>query len=261
MLIARQHSILVVLAAAGGLAACGRATNTSQSDDFSNDLKLASATTMDLATPRVDPSLLNSSLENQPQGAPHVAAVVKRAPGPRVVQSKTRTHRAASTTDVAAASQTTDQTTTVESAPAPDVSEPVAVAPRPTPGAQTGTGSAPGDYGTSGNGGGIFGPGGGLGGVVIFGGGADGDHCEPRGGRRGGGGMGGMGGIGGMGGPIIIPSSPMPRTGGIGYPRRGGGIGGVGGVSRVGGGGGVSRSPGSSGIGRPGAIGVRGRRG
>lgn len=232
----RQLSILAALSVAGVLAACGRATDTSQSDDFGNDLKLASASTMDLATPKVDPSLLNSALENRAEAAPRTAAVVKRAPGPRVLQSKTPTRRAAPTGEVATAGETSDQSTSVESAPAADASEPVAIAPRPTPGAQPGAGSAPGDYGTSGNGGGIFGPSGGLGGVVIFGGGADGDHCEPRGGRRGGmgrsGGMGGvgrpggMGGIGGIFGPVIIRSAGAVPTRPLGgYAGRTGAMG------------------------------------
>jgi len=198
---------IAIATLAVGLAACAgkKENDVAKQDDFKRDLQLASSTNMDLAAPKVDPALL--TLETKPQGAPDVAPVLKKASGNRAVKSRTPTVHAAPTQEVAAEDETTQQTQTVETAPAPENHEPVAVAPRPAPvPAQTG-GNGGGDYGTSGNGGGIFGPGG-IGGVIFGGGGVDGDHCEPRGGRRGG----------------VIYRGPVygsPR-----YPSQGGGIGG-----------------------------------
>jgi len=230
----RQFSLVLALAAGGAVAACSGGKNTAQADDFNNDLKLASSTTMDLATPKADPNLLNASLENSPKGMPVPLKTLKRAEGTHVALAKHPTLHAAPTNDVASSEDVTKEVVTVDKAPAPANSEPVAVAPRPAPVGNPGGGDGSGDYGTSGNGGGIFGPGDGMGGVVIRGGGADGDHCEPHGGR---GGMGGMG-------PVYMPYP----TGGVGYPR-GGSIG-TGRSGRTGGGS----------IGRVGGV-TRGRRG
>lgn len=229
---------IVALSVAAGLAACGSGKTSTAQDDFANDLRLAQSSTLNLAQPKVDASLLNS-LETKPQGAPAAATTIKRGAGNRAVRSHTPTVRA--TPDVALAS-TDDQSqsaTTVQEAPAPEISEPAAVAPRATPAPTDGMGTGSGDYGTSGNGGGIFGPGGGMGGVVMRGGGADGDHCEIHtGGRRGG------------SGPIFIPATGIPRSTGTGggYPRSGGSIG-------------SQRAGGGSTVSRPGGMGSRGRRG
>jgi len=218
-------SVLAALAACAG----SKATDAASQADFKADLQLASSTTMNLASPKVDPALLNS-LETSPLGAPQAAKTVKKGAGNRAIRSHSPTVRATPEMDVAAVDENTDQVDVVTQAPAPESTEPVAVAPRPTPVpvvVQAGNGS--GDYGTSGNGGGIFGPGGGIGGVVIRGGGVDGDHCQPHG--RG----------GTMAGPIYIPiGGGIPRSGGIG---RTGGV--IGGVSRAGSG---TRAP-SGGIG------------
>jgi len=211
----RQLSV-IALSLAAGIAACGRSKDTAQQDDFANDLKLAQSSSMDLAQPKVDPSLLNSSLENKPTGSPQAATTLrKNASGSRVVHSSTPSRRAAPTTEVAASEDVSHETVAIEDAPAPDVNEPAAVAPRSGPGPNTDVGGNTGDYGTSGNGGGIFGPGGGMGGVVMRGGGADGDHCEIHGaGRR--------------SGPIFVPypttggSYPRPAGGSIGTSRRAG---------------------------------------
>ena len=206
-----------IAALAVGLAACAgrKGDDVAKQDDFKRDLQLASATNMDLAAPKVDPALL--TLENKPQGAPDVAAVLKKASGNRAVRSKTPTVHAAPETDVAAVDESTNETQTVETAPAPEPThEPVAVAPRPAPVPVVVTsGNGSGDYGTSGNGGGIFGPGGGIGGVIIRGGGVDGDHCEPMGGRRG----------GVSRGPIYVPRGggvPVGGSSGRIGSRRGG---------------------------------------
>jgi hypothetical protein len=171
------------LAIASGLAACSgrRATDTAKADDFKRDLQLASSTTMDLAGGKVDPALLNS-LETKPTGAPQAAQTIKKGPGNRAVRSKTPTVRATPEMDVAATDESSEQATTVATAPVPEPSrEPVAVAPRPVPVVVQSGDATAGDYGTSENGGGVFGTGGGIGGVIIRGGGVDGDHCEPHG--------------------------------------------------------------------------------
>jgi len=187
---------LGAVAAAIVLAACSDARATTASEDLTRDLELANATTMSLASPAVDSALL-TSLETKPRGEPERAAVVRRGEGTRAVASRTPTVRA--TPDVEpAADETVEELETLAEAPVPDLSEPVAVAPRPTPViVQTGGASA-GDYGTS-DGGGIFG-GGGRGGVIIRGGGVDGDNCElrTRGGRR-----------GTARGPIYVPTIPV----------------------------------------------------
>jgi hypothetical protein len=191
-----------VLVIATALVACGRKNSDSASnDDFKRDLQLASSTNLDLAGGKVDPSLL-SSLETKPSGAPEAARVVKKGAGNRAIESRTPTVKAAPESDVAAA-EDTGPTATESVAPAPEVSEPVAVAPRPAP--VNIPASSGGDYGNAG--GGVFG--GGMGGVVIRGGGVDGDHCQPHGGsgRRG-------GGVYFPPGGIFVPQPVAPRTGG-----------------------------------------------
>jgi hypothetical protein len=201
------------LAVAAGLAACGDSRSTDTSD-IERDLQLASASTMNLAAPRVDPALL-TSLETKPQGAPERAATVKRGPGTRAVRSEAPTVEATPDVDVAAVHEVEQEVQTESVAPeAEPTNEPVAVAPRPAP-VVVQAGNA-GDYGTSG---GIFG-GGGVGGVVIRGGGVDGDNCELHRRGRGGSVLGG----GTIRGPVYSPS--VPRTGGIliggASPSRGG---------------------------------------
>ena len=207
---------IAALSLVAGLAACrgGKSKSAAKQADFNADLQLASSTTMNLAAPKVDPALL--TLENQPQNAPQPATVVKKGAGNRAVHSASPTVHADLSDDVAAVDENTEETETVESAPAPENNEPVAVAPRPAPTPVVlPAGNGSGDYGTSGSGGGIFGPGGGIGGVIIRGGGVDGDHCEIHG-RRG----------GTRSGPVYVPN-----TGGISIGSRfpggisGGGVG------------------------------------
>lgn len=207
--------VLGAMTVLSALAACGdaRATDAALNDDLKNDLQLAS-TAMNLASSRVDPSFLDS-LETRPQGAPKTAAVVKKAPGAKVVRSRTPTVRATQD-DQPAASEDVGVAQTVAEAPAPDVSEPVAVAPRPAP---MGTQPA-GDYGT---GGGVILGGGGMGGVILRGGGVDGDNCDlhTRGGRR-----------GTNRGPVYVPTIPVstqPSMPDRGQGARRGGFGGAGG--------------------------------
>ncbi|HEU4994828.1 MAG TPA: hypothetical protein VFT29_08410 [Gemmatimonadaceae bacterium] len=181
---------LVTLSIVSVLAACAGSdkTDATAKDDFKRDLQLAS-TTVDFATPKVDPSLL-TSLETKPINAPQKTKTVKKGPGPRAVHSETPTVKSDPLMEIAAVDDESEQTTVVDKAPVPEpTNEPVAVAPRPTPAPVVlPVGNDGGDYGTSGNGGGIFGPVGRGGGVIIRGGGVDGDHCEihARGPRRGG---------------------------------------------------------------------------
>jgi outer membrane receptor protein involved in Fe transport len=195
---------LVALTLTTGMLACAEAPAAeSRNADLQRDIELASATTMNLAAPRVDSALLNA-METQPQGTPEVAKTVRRGAGSRAVRSETPTVRATPVVEVAELEES-EEVQTESIAPAlEESSEPVAVAPRPAPAVIPTGGEGGGDYGTSGTGGGIFGGGAGSGGVVIRGGGVDGDNCElhrrPR--SR-----------GGFGGPIMMPNPNVPRTG------------------------------------------------
>lgn len=192
---------LAALALTTGMFACADAPAAeTRNADLQRDIELASATTMKLATPRVDSALL-TSMETQPQATPEVAKTVRRGAGSRAVRSETPTVRATPVVEVAELEES-EEVQTESIAPAPEESsEPVAVAPRPAPVVLPTGGEGGGDYGTSGNGGGIFGGGSGRGGVVIRGGGVDGDNCElHRRPRR-----------GGIAGPVYYPNTP--RTG------------------------------------------------
>lgn len=185
---------LSLLAIATAIAACADANANAIQDELKRDLELASATTMKLATPQVDSSLL-TSMETKPNNAPAPAPVVKRAAGPRAVESDAPTVEATMDDDVAAVEEEQTETETIAPAPAPESSEPVAIAPRPQPSIiQTG---GAGDYGV-----GTGGMGGGRGGVVIRGGGVDGDNCRPRG-RNGGEIV--------YRGPVFVPTTVTPR--------------------------------------------------
>ena len=192
---------LASLAFAAGVSACSDAKATSADNDLARDLELASSSVA-LAGPRVDSALLGS-LETKPQGAPENAPVIRKGPGPRAVRSQAPTVRATPEVDVAAVEEAEEMVETIDLAPIPEeTTEPVAIAPRPQP-VIVQTGGA-GDYGEGtggvyGNGGGVFG--GGRGGVVIRGGGVDGDNCELH--RR-----------GRTRGPIFVPATSIPRTGG-----------------------------------------------
>lgn len=165
---------------AAGLVACGTSgkSDIAAKDDFKRDLRLASATNMNLASPKVDPALL--TLETAPRGAPQPTPTLKKAAGPKAVRSEAPTVEAAPEPEPAAVEEETPVATTEAPAPALESTEPVAVAPRPAPvPAMPAGGAGAGDYGS---GGGVFG--GGIG-VVIRGGGVDGDRCEIHPRRRG----------------------------------------------------------------------------
>lgn len=178
---------IAALALTAGLSACrdASANSTAQQDELKRDLEMAASATINLAAPRVDPALL--TLEGQAQSAPQLSRVVKQSSGNRAVRSPSPTVRAEPAVEVAALDET-EVTETLAETPAPESSEPVAIAPRPVPVVVP---AGAGDYGS---GGGIFG--GGTG-VVIRGGGVDGDNCELH--RR------------GRGGPIYrVPTSSAP---------------------------------------------------
>jgi hypothetical protein len=225
------------------MSACRDANANGSADqaELKRDLEMAATATVALATPRVDSALLK--FEAQPPSAPQVSRALKKGSGNKVVHSHTPTVRSEPVAQVDVLES--EVVETVADATAPESTEPVAVAPRPTPVVPVGN---TGDYGT---GGGIFGGGSG-GGVVIRGGGVDGDNCElhRRGGRR--------------GGPVYIPQGTGPIAGGS-FPSLPGtsiGImGGVGGARRGGfsGGSRVTRvSSGMQGVSRP-TVGRRGR--
>jgi hypothetical protein len=232
---------IAALALTAGLSACrdASANSAAQQDELKRDLEMAASATINLAAPRVDPALL--TLEGQNQSAPQASHVVRRGSGNRAVRSPSPTVLAEPAVEVATLDET-DVSERLAEAPAPESSEPVAIAPRPVPVVvPAGTG----DYGT---GGGIFGGGSG---VVIRGGGVDGDNCELH--RR------------GRGGTIYLP----PNTGGsVVIPRSSGttiSMGGMGGGRMRPGGTmrtptvrGSSRSSGIQSVSRP-SIGRRGR--
>lgn len=206
-------AVFALFALATGIAACSdaRATETAQADELKRDLELASATTMKLAGPAVNPALLNT-METQPMSAPTPATSVKRGAGTRAVRSNAPTVLAAPESE--AADETSVELEALASAPMPDVSEPVAVAPRPTAPEVIATSLPAGDYGTGSGGGGVFGGGGGRGGVVIRGGGVHGDNCElhrrPRGTTS--------------RGPVYVPSVPIASQPTVSRPGLGRGI-------------------------------------
>ena len=195
-MITRTKVSIAALALATGLVACADKGSTSAEQDLQRDLQLATASTMNLATPRVDSSLLNS-METKPAATPQPAPTVRRGAGPRAVRSEAPTVLATPDVDVAAVEES-NEAQAESIAPAPESNEPVAVAPRPAPVVIP----ASGDYGT-GSGGGIFGGGSGTG-VVIRGGGVDGDNCDlhrrPRGGVT-------------SRGPVYVPGIPQTAGG------------------------------------------------
>jgi hypothetical protein len=184
--IRKSVTSLSALAVFAGISACSDARANDVQAEFQRDLQLASSD-MKLATPAVDPSLL--TLENKPLAAPAPATTVKQGPGTRAIRSRTPTVRAEVTEEPAPVEEENDVLETLAEAPVPEpTSEPVAIAPRPTPVLIPASTGPAGDYGTGSGGGGVVGNGGGRGGVVIRGGGVDGDNCElhRNGGRRGG---------------------------------------------------------------------------
>jgi hypothetical protein len=203
----------MVPAALLALAACGRSSKPTASNDLTQDLKLAS-TSIDLASTRPTNIVLSPSEEMPPVSKPERARTLKRAAGPKAVASHHPTVRATPTAKVAAAEPApqVEQTAAAPAPapmPAPEPALPPATRPSPSPypSHDPGTGRAQGE----GDGIGIGAVIGGILGAVIRGGAVDGDHCEPHGGRHGRGGVYGSGGYypgpGGIRAPF--PINPM----------------------------------------------------
>lgn len=174
-----------------GVSRSGQGAAGATSDgDLQRDLKLASATNLELA-PAGQALATISAIEAPPAATPDRAVRPKRSPsGTRALRSRTPTVKAAPEPQVAESVEESETTESVESAGAPTEAAVVAPAeggvalPRPTaipvsyPG--DGGGTAGGDVevprGGGGGGGGVYG------GPVIRGGGVDGDRCQIHGG-------------------------------------------------------------------------------
>ncbi len=167
-----------------GVSRSGQGTAARSDGDLQRDLKLASATSLELAP--AGPALATvSSIEVPPSATPERILRPKRSTsGSRAIRSRKPTVKAAPEPEVAEALEESQTTEVVESVGAPTEATVVAPAeggvalPRPTaipvsyPGA--GVGTAGGDMGD----GGVYG-----GGTVIRGGGGrDGDPCRIHGG-------------------------------------------------------------------------------
>ncbi len=191
-------------------AACARAPrpDAAGNADLQRDLKLAATSTINLATPPVNPANFKD-LETAPPTDLRPARHLVKAPGPRAIASRDPDLRASEIPEVAA-SNPMPQVQSVAAAPVPVATlDPVATVPRPSSAPML---PGPGDEGNGGRGTagtGGFGP---FIGVIIGGGGLDGDHCEPHG--RGNGAVPGIflpdpGGV--IGGGSIYPVIPRGR--------------------------------------------------
>jgi hypothetical protein len=173
----------VVIAASGN----DRRVATVADGDLQRDLKLASATSIELA-PIGNSVATVSAIEAPPAASPAPATKPKRSSrGTRALRSPRPTVKAAPEPEVAESSEESETTEVAESAGAPTEATEVAPAeggvalPRPTaipvsyPGG-VGGGMGGGDIGGS-TGSGTDGGWGGRG-TVIRGGGVDGDHCQ-----------------------------------------------------------------------------------
>jgi hypothetical protein len=189
------------------VAACGRSDRTAAGSDadLQRDLKLASTTTMNLATPAVNPANFDR-METQPESAPRASTHLEKGADRKAVASKAPDLKASQIPQVATTEQVPQVQAVAVAPSAIPASDPVATAPRPGSAPQLPGGAGNGEYGGTrqgGGAGGVMGPG--IG-VIIRGGGLDGDHCEPHGGR-------GTPGIflpppGGMGGTTRFPVFP-----------------------------------------------------
>lgn len=165
-----------------GVSRNGHGAARTSDGDLQQDLKLASATTLELA-PAGRPVATISAVESPPSATPERSVRPKRSiSGPRAVRSRTPVVKAAPEPEVADADDASETSTTTDLAAAPE-----AIAEAPAPGGVAlprpsaipviiptgGTGSG-GVYG--GDEGGVYG-----GGSVIRGGVLDGDHCQIHG--------------------------------------------------------------------------------
>ncbi len=170
--------IAAVLPAAALVAACNRSSRATADDaTMRRDLQLAATSTLNLATPSVNPANFRD-LETAPPTELRPAEHLVKAPGPRAIRSTTPTLRASEIPQIAA-TDPMPQVQTVSTSPVPvPTLDPVATAPRPGDAPHVPAVDAAGTAGRGQAGSGWAGPG--IG-VVIRGGGLDGDHCEPHG--------------------------------------------------------------------------------
>jgi hypothetical protein len=198
-----RNSVMLALAVPFALISCGRGDRASANNDvdLQRDLKLAATTTMNLATPPVNPANFNR-LETAPPSELGASKHLRKSAGPGAVASKSPDLRGSQIPEAAI----TDNIPRVESvaqAPVPiATSDPVATMPQPGERPQDTGRRGTGDFGHTDQGGGIFGGIGPVIGAVIRGGGVDGDHCEPH-------------------GPgVRVPGVYMPPPGGFGGTTR-----------------------------------------
>jgi hypothetical protein len=173
-----------------GVSRNGQGAAATSDGDLQQDLKLASATTLELA-PAGQPLATVSSIEAPPASIPERTVRPKRSSsGSRAIRSRAPVVRATPEPEVAESTESqTSEVAELAAAPTEATVEAPAgggvALPRPTaipvsyPGAGVGTAGGDTDAGGvyGGGGGGVYG-----GGTVIRGGGVDGDHCQIHGG-------------------------------------------------------------------------------
>lgn len=191
----RSVSIATAAAAVLVVAVGCKGKDSATNDALARDITLAESSSGLTLAPRAGSQAVVSAQELSPQARPHVAPssrashpVAHRTP--RRDRVPAQAQQVAAVADPAPASEPSVAVAPT-AAPAPEQDAgPVAESPRPHPvNVQYPASGGGGDVGSGRSGGGI-GIGdviGILGGVVLRGGVADGDHCDPRGGRHGGG--------------------------------------------------------------------------
>lgn len=226
----RKSLPLSVLSAAVLAAGCRKGPPASaMNDDLRRDLQLATSADLGASATR---SLSISPDELGPQSKPTQSLRLTPKPGPKVIRSSHPHLRASrqpreaadvaeSAPPVEATAPAADASPAEEIPSAPPMARPTSMpAPDPGPAAGASTGGGSGIGSVLGGIAGIL-----IRGTIIGGGGADGDHCEPRGGRSGRGGVYGNGGVYG-GNPRGIPGDIYGGNGGsMSMPRARTGIG------------------------------------
>ncbi len=185
----RYGSLFASAAVLLSVAAC-KGKDAGMNDDLAKDLAAAKTNDALALAPHTGVQTVVSPEELSPQGRAQLRSSDRAT---RLVSSRT-THRdvapspAAELSPLPAASNSTasEPATTSDvasAAPAP-VDQPAVSTPRPQP---VGVSFPSGESGSASGGGGLGGILGAIGGAILRGGVVDGDHCDPRG-RRGGGG-------------------------------------------------------------------------
>ena len=189
-----------------GLAAC-KGNDAGMNDELAKELTAAKTSDALALAPHAGVQTVVSAEELTPQGRARTESSSKSSRlAPHRTSHRARVAVAASAASVAtapvptasapmAASASTASVAAITPAPAPVEQAPVAPSPHPVdvsypasdPGTMRGGDGGGGDDG--GGGGGIRGIIGAIGGVILRGGVVDGDHCDPRSHRNGGGGI------------------------------------------------------------------------